>query len=161
MKFFSIKCFMPANRQKYWKFFFLWTTATLLFLFICMGIFSYALFYFSFMRCNIIHAEYVENIPCQMEIPVRYIDRWLTEYKGVAIRTRDQWNYSLRVGDSPGHMWITICRWGLGSLTVYTARYEITDSEVRKKLLELWRKANQLLPETEHTAACRTLIKAE
>lgn len=76
--------------------------------------------------------------PYRLEIPVRYVDRWLTKYNGIPIYAKNNWRYSLRKGDSPDEAWITICRWGLGGLAVYTARYEITAPEVKQKLLQLW-----------------------
>lgn len=98
---------------------------------------NYGYFRWRFMRITNIPMVYFDRKPCAVNIPVRYIDRQRTNWEGVPIRSQNRWTYSFRKGKSSDEACITISRWGLGGFTVYTARYEITDSAVKKKLFEL------------------------
>ncbi len=129
---------MSKIASKKLKLYLIWPAAMILLLIVGVGIVAYAIFYFDFVRRKVIAMEYLESAPQRMEIPVRYKDRWLTNYPGIPIYTKDNWRYTLRKGDSSDDMWITICRVGLEGLTVYNARYEITDPEVQHKLRQLW-----------------------
>lgn len=96
-----------------------------------------ALFWWNFMSISNIEIERFDDFPYHLNIPVRYVDRHLTNLQGHSIYTANHYRYSLRIDDNNNVMWITICRWSMGGFVVNTARYEITDPSVKKKLLEL------------------------
>jgi len=133
---------MPKKKRNYWKILLVWPLIIILLLYLGLWVAVFTVFYFDFVRCKVITAESVERTPVHLQIPVKYLDRSLLNNQGLFIYTPDKWMYSLHRGDAPDEAYITICRWGLGGMTVYTARYEITDDAVKQKLLQLW-DANQ------------------
>jgi len=129
---------MPKSKKKIWKILLIWPLILILLLYIGLWIAVFTVFYFDFMCCKVITAKSIERTPVDLKIPVRYLDRSHPNNQGLSIYTPDKWMYSLHKGDDPGEVYITICRWGLGGLTVYTARYEITDDNIKRELLQRW-----------------------
>lgn len=99
---------------------------------------NYGFFWWNFIRVTNIQLVSLDQKACPIIIPVRYLDRNATELLGIPMYTPNGWVYTLKRKSNSNDMWITVCRWGVSGLVVYTARYEITDNNVKQKLLQLW-----------------------
>ena len=98
---------------------------------------DFAVFWYDYMRVTRIRMVQVEETPCRMDIPVRYLDRRYRPKRGLRIIAADRRRYNLLQDPDSGQYILGITRWGLGGFAVYEARYEITSPEVLRKLLEL------------------------
>ena len=98
---------------------------------------DFAVFWYDYMRVTRIRMVQIEETPCRMDIPVRYLDRRYRPKRGLRIIAADQRRYNLLQDPDSGQYILGISRWGLGGFAVYEARYEITSPEVLRKLLEL------------------------
>ena len=98
---------------------------------------DFAVFWHDYMRVTQIHMVQVEETPCRMDIPVRYLDRRYLPKRGLRIIAADQRRYNLLQDPDSGQYILEISRWGLGGFAVFEARYEITSPEVLRKLLDL------------------------
>ena len=98
---------------------------------------DFAVFWYDYMRVTQIRMVQIEETPCRMDIPVRYLDRRYRPKRGLRIIAADQRRYNLLQDPDSGQYILEISWWGLGGFTVYEARYEITSPEVLRKLLEL------------------------
>lgn len=97
-------------------------------------------FYINFVRIKSINIVSLETELCNFVIPVKYIDNKRSELHGKAIYTPEKKRYSLRYSDTENKLFITINQMAWCGLTVFRARYEITDENTHKKLLELYKK---------------------
>ena len=98
---------------------------------------DFAVFWHDYMRVTRIRMVQVEETPCRMDIPVRYLDRRYRPKRGLRIIAADQRRYNLLQDPDSGQYILEISWWGLGGIAVYEARYEITSPEVLRKLLDL------------------------
>ena len=98
---------------------------------------DFAVYWYDYMRVTRIRMVQVEETPCRMDIPVRYLDRRYLPKRGLRIIAADQRRYNLLQDPDSGQYILEISWWGLGGFAVYEARYEITSPEVLRKLLEL------------------------
>ena len=98
---------------------------------------DFAVFWYDYMRVTQIRMVQIEETPCRMDIPVRYLDRRYRPKRGLRIIAADQRRYNLLQDPDSGQYILEISWWGLGGFAVYEARYEITSPEVLRKLLEL------------------------
>ena len=98
---------------------------------------NFTYFWWNFMRVSNIEMERFDDQIYQLNIPVRFVDRDLTTLRGHYIYAKNNYRYSLRIDDRDNSMWIAICRHELGGFAMWTARYEITDFDVKQKLLTL------------------------
>ena len=79
-----------------------------------------------------------EILPVKLNVPVRYVDKQWIFTKSSFIKTKDGERYSFRIDPEKENVfWITKLRCFLGGK--YLVRYKITDPEVEKKLIELYK----------------------
>lgn len=97
-------------------------------------------FYINFVRLKAIDVVSIETKPCNFLLPVKYIDSKRSNLPGKAVYTPEKERYSLRYSASENKLFITVNRIAWYGLTVYSARYEITDKNIHEKLLELYKK---------------------
>ena len=97
-------------------------------------------FCINFVQKKAINIVYVDTIPCNFIIPVKYVDNKLSELPGKAIYTPEKQRYSLRYSAVEDKLFITVNQMAWYGLTVYSARYEITDKNIHDKLLELYKR---------------------
>ena len=80
----------------------------------------------------------LENNPCNVIIPVRYVDSGYSNLPGKAVYTADKQRFSLRYSAAEDKLFITANRTVWYGLTVFIARYEIIDSDIHAELLEYY-----------------------
>ena len=83
--------------------------------------------------------SFFEATPVDIKVPVRYIDKDELITRGAALETKDKKRFRFRIDrKDPNRFWITkfdaFCGNRLG------ARYQITDPEIEKQLVELFKK---------------------
>ena len=82
---------------------------------------------------------FFENTPVDINVPVRYIDKDELITHGASLETKDKKRFSFRTDrKDPNRFWITKFSYCLG--VRLGARYQITDPEIEKQLIELYRK---------------------
>ena len=96
-------------------------------------------FYISFVRLNSINIVSMETKSCDFTIPVKYIDNKRSDLPGKAIYTPEKERYSLRYSNTDDKLLITVNKMAWYGLTIFRARYEITDKNIHAKLLELYK----------------------
>lgn len=82
---------------------------------------------------------FFENTPVDINVPVRYIDKDELITHGASLETKDKKRFCFRTDrKDPNRFWITKFSYCLG--VRLGARYQITDPEIEKQLVELFRK---------------------
>ena len=82
---------------------------------------------------------FFENTPVDINVPVRYIDKDELITHGASLETKDKKKFSFRTDPKdPNKFWITKSTYCLG--VRLGARYQITDPEIERQLIELYRK---------------------
>ncbi len=100
-------------------------------LLLCFSVFTETVFFFTFKRVKVIHMADLGEIDYRLDIPVRYVNRQLSNSPGLSMHSTENWRYSIRRAPND-KLWINICRYGHTGFEVYTAKYEITDPAVEK-----------------------------
>ena len=104
---------------------------------------SAALFYrISYANRNNIGAvSWEDTMPLNKNIPVRFVDTKEIFTNGCRLTDRAGYRYLFRVDpDDSNKYWVTLFRLEFGGLIACTARYQITDPEIERQLIELYRK---------------------
>ena len=104
---------------------------------------SVALFYrISYAgRNNIEAVSWEDSISLNKDIPVLFVDTKEIFTTGCRITDKAGYRFLFRVDpDDPNKFWITLLKLEFGGLIACTARYQITDPEIEKQLVELFRK---------------------
>ena len=113
------------------------TFAVVLFL----AVLRWGYYYLEYVRSREIRISSFGKMESEIIIPVRYHDGNLTTIRGVAMYTPDRKCYHLRCVPEKDILWITVNRVGWGGVTVFTARYAVSDAAIRARLFEMWKKA--------------------
>ena len=92
-------------------------------------------------RNNIKSACWEDSLPLNKDIPVCFVDTKQIFTNGCRITDSAKYRYLFRVDpDDPNKYWVTLFRLEFGGLIACTARYQITDPEIERQLIELYRK---------------------
>ena len=92
-------------------------------------------------RNNIGAVSWEDTMPLNKNIPVRFVDTKEIFTNGCRITDRAGYRYLFRIDpDDPNKYWVTLFRLEFGGLIACTARYQITDPEIERQLIELYRK---------------------
>lgn len=82
---------------------------------------------------------FFENIPVDIKVPIRYIDKDELITRSALLETKDKKRFRFRTDPKdPNKFWITKSTYCLG--VRLGARYQITDPEIERQLIELYRK---------------------
>jgi hypothetical protein len=130
----------PLSRKTFlYKAVFNWPMAIILMVMGSLLLSMFVVFYIDFIRVDEIQMKYFDDDACRLKIPVRYIysGEKLEYTYAVSFVNSNGWRYSVRQNRNSNEIWIQISRLGFGGLTAYAAHYEITDSIVRKQLMEM------------------------
>lgn len=106
-----------------------------------LAVLRWGYYYLEYVRSREIRISSFEQVESEIIIPVRYQDGKLTTIRSVAMYTPDRKCYHLRCVPEKDILWITVNRVGWGGVTVFTARYEVSDAAIRARLFEMWKKA--------------------
>ncbi len=99
----------------------------------------FGVFFFDFMRIDAIQMASFDGDACSLTIPVRYMysSKKMAHTSAASFVNADGWRYSVRRNGADNETWVQISRMGFGGFAAYSARYEIIDPAVKKKLAEM------------------------
>ena len=111
----------------------------LLYIFVCYSLWGfYWLKYYSIDRVDVVLWE--DMMPVNISVPVRYESTETLFTKGCYLRDKNGLRFVFRtVTDDPDAFCITLSRWDFGGLVASSVKYKITDPEIEKQLIELFR----------------------
>ena len=104
--------------------------------FLILSVAVWSVTYLQFICADRIETTRIDETPVEITIPIKFHSTDLTDLPGIPLYTKNKGRYTLRCVPEKDILWITVSR--MGYISVYTARFEVPDPKIRRRLMDIW-----------------------